>query len=453
MSAGGDVEGRLADLRGITEAVLRQSPAAETEVIVFDRDTALTRFANGEIHQNVAERDLSIRIRVVDAGRYGVASTNRVDADALRQAGELALEAARRQPARDLTPPLAPTATVAPAPIDQATAAATPADRAERVAEICAEADRQGVAAFGALSTGVTSYAIANSGGLFLATPRTIANLQVATIVGDGHGYADRANIHLGEIDSAAAGREAIDKALGTRDAAAIEPGVYPVILEEDAVAELVEYLSYIGFSGLAVEEGRSFMRMGEQITGESIHIWDDGHDPSGLPMPFDFEGVPKQRVDLVTGGVAAGLVHDMASAMRAGVESTGHGLPAPNPMGAWASNLFMAGGQAEDKRDLLAGIERGVWVTRFWYVNIVHPRQSLLTGMTRDGTFLIENGEVTRPIKNMRFTQSVMDAFRGATAMTRRPKLVAGSDYDFTDALSVPAMRLEGFNFTSVTR
>jgi predicted Zn-dependent protease len=194
-------------------------------------------------------------------------------------------------------------------------------------------------------------------------------------------------------------------------------------------------------------------MRPGEKITGDRISIWDDGRDPAGLPMPLDWEGVPRKRVDLISGGVSSGLVHDMASAARAGVESTGHGLPAPNPIGALAVNLFMAGGEVRSKADLCEGIERGVWVTRFWYVNIVHPKQSQLTGMTRDGTFLIENGKITRPIKNMRFTQSMMEAFSSASGLTTATKLQAGEDYDFTAGIRVPAVRLEKFNFTSVTR
>jgi PmbA protein len=146
-------------------------------------------------------------------------------------------------------------------------------------------------------------------------------------------------------------------------------------------------------------------------------------------------------------------VVHDMASAARAGVESTGHGLPAPNPIGAMALNVFMRGGEVKSKAELCEGIKRGVWVTRFWYVNIVHPKQSQLTGMSRDGTFLIENGKVTRPIKNMRFTQSVMEAFATTSGLTQKTKLQAGDDYDFTPAYRVPAMRLEKFKFTSVTR
>ena len=439
-------------LRAITDAVLSASRAAETEVMVIDTDSALTRFANGEIHQNVAERDVEVRVRVVDDHRTGVASTNQVDGDALTAAATRALEAARGQPASDEATPLAPPAVVAPLEIDPATAGATPEDRAERVGLVCAAADARGVSAFGAFSTGVTNTAVANSHGLYVASPRAMAELQVATIVDDGHGWSDRVSTHIDEIDAAGAAEEAIDKALRTRDAIAIEPGVYPVVLEEYAVGELLEMLTIIGFSGLAVEEGRTFMRLGEQITGASIDIQDDAHDPAGLPTPFDYEGIPKERVDLISKGVASGLVHDLASATRAGVEPTGHALPAPNPMGAWAGNLAMAGGEAESKASLAEGIERGVWVTRTWYVNILHPTQSLVTGMTRDGTFLIENGEVTRPIKNMRFTQSVMEGFAGVSAMTRRRKLQVGPDYHPMAAL-VPAMRLDRFNFTSVTR
>jgi PmbA protein len=441
------------DLREISNTVLEASLAEQTEVIVTDKDLALTRFANSEIHQNVAERDIEVRIRVVTDERVGVASTNQVDPSSLREALERALESARNQAPYPDLPPMAPPAEVAPAQIDAATAHATPEDRAGRVAEVCALADQRGVRAFGAISSGSVTYSVANSNGLFLSTPRAVAHLRIVAMQDGGSGYADRTSGHIGEIDAARAGEEAIEKCLQTRDAEAIEPGVYPVILEECAVAQLLEYLDYIGFSGLAVEEGRTFMRPGEKITGDPISIWDDGHDRSGLPMPFDWEGVPRKHVDLISGGVATGLVHDMASAQRAGVVSTGHGLPAPNPIGALALNLFMAGGDAASKQDLCQGIERGVWVTRFWYVNVVHPKQSLLTGMTRDGTFLIEDGKVTRPIKNMRFTQSVMEAFASATALTRETKLQAGHDYDFAAGLRVPAVRLESFNFTSVTR
>jgi predicted Zn-dependent protease len=441
------------EIRRLASTVLEASKADGTEVIVTRRDVALTRFANSEIHQNVAESGINLRVRVIRGSRTGVASTNQVDEGSLRAALARAEETARFMPERPDPPLLAPAAEVAPAAVDMATAGATPEDRAERVGAICRAADAAGVRAFGALSTGVTEYAVANSNGLFVHTPRAVAELRIVTMAEGGSGYADRASARLAEIDAEAAGQEAVEKALRTRGAEAIEPGTYPVVLEEYAVGDILQYLSYIGLSALSVEEGRTFMRPGERITGEAISIWDDGQDPGGVPMPIDFEGVPRRRVDLITRGVATGVVHDLGSAARAGVESTGHGLPAPNPFGAWAVNLFMAGGEAPSSEALAEGIDRGVWVTRLHYVNVFDPRRSSLTGMTRDGTFLIEKGKVTRPIKDMRFTQSVLEAFAGVIAMTRETRVQTGDDYDFASAQRVPAVALRGFNFTSVTR
>lgn len=441
------------ETRRLAESILDASRADGTEVIVTRKDTALTRFANSEIHQNVRESGVVVRVRVIRGSRAGVAATNQLDEASLRDVLARAEETARFQPERDDPPLLAPPAETATVALDEATANATPEDRAARVGAICRQADAAGVRAFGALSTGVTEYAVANSRGLFVHAPRAIAELRVVTMSDGGSGYADRGSARLADVDAEEAGREAVEKALSTRDAEAIEPGVLPVVLQEYAVGDLLQYLSYIGFNGLAVEEGRSFMRPGERITGRQVSIWDDGLDPAGLPLPFDFEGVPRRRVDLITEGVATGLVHDLASAARAGVASTGHGLPAPNPFGAWATNLFMAGGDAPSRESLTEGIKRGVWVTRLHYVNIVDPRRSSLTGMTRDGTFLIEDGRVTRPIKDLRFTQSVMEAFSGVIAMTKATTLEPGDDYDYTSAARVPAVALEGFNFTSATR
>jgi PmbA protein len=204
--------------------------------------------------------------------------------------------------------------------------------------------------------------------------------------------------------------------------------------------------MSFTGFSALALQEERSFMRLGERITGEPVTVWDDGLDPNGIPSPFDFEGVPKQRVDLITRGVASGVVYDMLTATRADRASTGHGLPAPNTEGPFAVNLFMAPGSAA-KADLASDIKRGIWVTRFWYVRIVQPKASVITGMTRDGTFLIENGRVTRPIKDLRFTQSMLDALDGTLAISRSTKLQAS---EYFGASRVPAVRLKAFTFTS---
>ncbi|MHB8510419.1 MAG: TldD/PmbA family protein, partial [Candidatus Dormibacteria bacterium] len=417
-----------AAVRELVRRVLENSDAEGTEVLVSASNRALTRFANGEIHQNVTETAVDVRVRVLAGRRSGVASTNQVDEKSLRSTVRRAIESAAHLPEGDVTP-LAPAVKVAPAQISRDTAEATPEERADRVALICEPAERAGVRAFGALSTGVVRYTVANSRGLFVHTPRAVAMLKIVTMSDGGSGYADRCSPRLAEIDAAGAGAEAIEKALRTIGAEAIVPGLYPVVLEESAVGEILEHVGYMGFSAQDVEEGRSFMRLGERVTGSQVTIRDDGNDPNGIPMPFDFEGVPRQAVVLIDHGVATGILYDSLSARRAGTVSTGHGMPAPNPYGPRGTNLFMDGGSAPNKEALLEGIARGVWVTRLHYVNPVQSRQSSLTGMTRDGTFLIENGKVTRPIKDMRFTQSIMEAFEGVTAITRATRLVPSDD------------------------
>jgi predicted Zn-dependent protease len=445
---------RLLDPETASRRVLELSDAAATEVIAMERDGGLTRFANSEIHQNVMEHGVALRIRVVEGERVGVASTNQLDEDALRETLARARAVAAAQRPEPGLPGLAAPAQVTPIPVVAATANSRAQDRAEMVARMCATADAAGVRAFGAVSADVSTYTIANSNGLLLSSPRSVATAKMAAMDDSGaSGYGARASQSVDELEVEEVAAEAVDRAVRYRDPITLEAGQYRVVMEEEAIGELMEYLAYIGFGALAVEEGRTFHRPGERVSGPAINIWDDGLDPAGLPLPFDFEGVPKQHVPLVEQGMATHVVHDLATAARAGVASTGHGLPAPNSYGPMAGNIFLGGGDATDKATLCAGIQRGIWVTRLWYVNVVDPTSSILTGMTRDGTFLIEDGRVTRPVKNMRFTQSIMEAFASCSAATRETKLVAGTDYDFVAAYRVPAMRLDSFNFTSATK
>jgi predicted Zn-dependent protease len=249
----------------------------------------------------------------------------------------------------------------------------------------------------------------------------------------------------------------AVDKALRSRNPTKIDPGVYTVILEEEAVAAMLRTLSFLGLGALSVQEKRSFMnsRFGEQITGAKITIWDDGHDSRGLVLPFDFEGVPKQKVTLIENGVAKNVVYDSFTAGREKGDadaprptSTGHSLPAPNTMGPIPVNLFMAPGTAS-KEEMLASIDRGIWVTRFHYTNPVHPIKTVLTGMTRDGTFLVENGQVVRPLKNLRFTQSILDAFGKAEMLGSELRLDAMGNF----GVCAPAAKIHEFSFTGTTQ
>ena len=435
-----------AELKGFMDKLLNASPAQQTEVMVTEWDSALTRFANNGIHQNVAERDVSVRVRVVKDGKTGVASINQLSETAAADVLKRAVAIADLQPKGELVPMPGPAKSRPVEAWSDATAAATPEERADFVEAICAKARGAGFKAFGAFSTGAEQLAIANSLGVFHHHRSTEATVNTVVMGEAGSGYADRGAIDVRELDKDHLASEVIDKAQRNQNAQPVEPGVYEVVLEEYAVAEMLEFLSFVGFGALAAQEERSFMRLGEKITGEKIDIWDDGLDPSGAPMSFDFEGVPKQKVHLINHGVATGLVYDMQTAQRAGRQSTGHGLPAPNTEGPFAVNLFMAPGNTQ-KAELVSDIKRGIWVTRFWYVRVVQPKASIITGMTREGTFLIENGRITRPVKDLRFTQSILEALNSTLAISRSTKLQIS---EYLGASRVPAVRLKAFTFTS---
>lgn len=325
-------------------------------------------------------------------------------------------------------------------------------DRAEGVEKILRLSRSSGLKAAGAFSTDEQELYVANSLGVGAYHRGSVADILTVIMGQDSSGYGAAASIDVADIDPEAVGRQAVDKAIRSRNPHPFEPGEYTVILEEEAVADMVFYLGYMGFGALAVQEGRSFLsgRIGEKITGEKVTIWDDGLDPRGIPLPFDFEGVPKRKVVLIEDGVARAAVHDSFTAGREeGATSTGHALSMPNTFGPLTINLFMAGGEAT-KEEMLASTERGVWVTRFHYTNILHPVKTVLTGMTRDGTFLIENGKIARPLKNLRFTQSVLEAFANIEMLGSELKLV--KDEWNPIGTCVPALKINGFKFTGTT-
>ena len=443
------------EVLALLDGVLKQAGGPTVEALYLGQDAALTRFATNRIHQNVREHDASLQVRVIDDERIGVASTNRLDEGGIRDVvARAAAIAARSAPN--------PRAAVLPEPDGRqtdpdagyvaATADASADLRADGARAVIAAGKEKGLQTSGSFSTSVTTLAVANTLGIRAFHRSTRAALL--TVMMDGFasgaasGYAHGGASDVHRIDAEGLGREAAEKGDRMRGATASEPGEYEVILEEYAVAGLLEYLAYIGFSGLAHEEGRSFMDLGARVMGENVHIWDDGGDPDGLPSPVDFEGVPRQRVELIRDGIATAVVHDAATGQRAGSGSTGHALPAPNRIGPMPLNLFMAGGDVP-RRELIAGVERGVWVTRFHYINPVHPKKAILTGMTKDGTFLIEGGRITRPLMNFRFTQSIPEAFSDVRAASHETKLLPG---EFFGAFRTPALHLGSFNFTGVT-
>jgi PmbA protein len=439
-------------IREITAKVLSLSQADQTEVLVFSDDSQLTRFANSYIHQNVAERDVQVRVRAVVDKRIGVASTNDLSGESLEKVVEAALGVARLQPENpDFISLPEPASIPEVRAFSEATAGFTPEARAQSVGSICRRAVGNGLVASGAFSTGVQEIAAANSLGVFAYFPTTLADLKTVIMSDDSSGYGASTAWDVEQMDAEAVGAEAVDKALRSRNPRDIEPGRYTVILEEYATEDILEMLSYVGLGALAVQEERSFMcgRFGQQIVGSAISLWDDGLDPRGLPLPFDFEGVPKRRVPLIENGVAMNVVYDSYTAGKEGKASTGHGLPAPNTFGPIPVNMFMAPGQAT-LEEMIASTERGILVTRFWYTRPVHPKLAIITGMTRDGTFLIEKGEVACPLKNLRFTQSYLDALSSVEMVGRTTRLIR-SDFEL-NGNHVPALKLGEFEFTGVT-
>ncbi|HEV2005609.1 MAG TPA: TldD/PmbA family protein [Candidatus Limnocylindrales bacterium] len=424
--------------------------ATEAEALVMGEDSALTRFANSEIHQNVAETSHTVNLRFVAGRRIAVLSTGRTDPDGLRDLVQRASVIVRTcEELEDWAGLPAPDGQ--PKPVlawSAGTAEATPEFRAEGVRAVIGAADDAGVVAYGSFSTGVDTIAVANSAGISAAEQRTGSQLiTVHMSPGGGNGYAEAVSMDATTIDAAGLGREAASKARASDNAISLPPGDYPVVLEEYAVVDITDMLGYLGFSALAVQEGRSFVEPGKRIGSDLVTVVDDGSDPLGLPMAFDYEGVAKQRVSLVEAGICRNVVYDSQTAARDGVKSTGHGLPAPNPYGPFPLNTVMSAGTTS-REDLIGGLDHGLLVTRFHYTNPVHPKLAIITGMTRDGTFLVEGGKIGGPVRNLRYTQSYLDALAGVSAVGSSRKTIKG----FLGGAVVPAVRIDAWTFTGAT-
>jgi predicted Zn-dependent protease len=386
---------------------------------------------------------------VVVGGQVGVTATNDLSKDGAAEAAKSALELARVAAPDPLFPGITPPTGIPDRKngYDEATASTTPEQRAETVAELvgCCE---KGFHAAGAFETGATEVAVANTEGHFAYAPSTQTTLTTVISGGNGGtGFAEITAPRADDVDATAVGARAFAKARDSQDRVALDPGRYEVVLEPAAVATLLGFLAFLGFGGRAIAEGRSCFsgKIGEKLVSDKVTIYDDALSPDTIALPFDFEGTPKRRVDLIDGGVVKGGVHDRRSAKQTGTESTGHALPPPNPEGPFPLNLFLEAGDAS-LEDMISATERGLLVTRFHYSNIVHPMESVITGMTRDGTWLIENGEVKRPIKNFRFTQSIEEALRNVEQVGQETDLA--SEFFFSSS-RVPGLRISSFQFT----
>jgi predicted Zn-dependent protease len=436
----------------LAERAWRAAEGDEADALAHVEQSGFARFAGSEVHQPTLIRDETVTIRVVRGGKIGCAVTNRTDDEALRNVARRAGEAADRTP---VDPGFAGLQRPADVPdvagYDEATAALTPEEQAGAAAAAIGAAPGFGL--YGYYTSGVTELAVASSTGHAVSQAVTDVSLLALAASEDASGFAEATSWKAGELDPAAVAQDAVAKAERTHGAAALEPATYRAVLEPYAISELLFYFGFSSLNALAYLEERSYLsgRLGEQLFHPSFSVRDDALDPAGLPKAFDLEGVPKQPVVLIHEGVARDVVWDRRTAKQAGDgrASTGHALSAPaQSFGPIPFNLAVAGGDATVE-DLAERVYDGIYVTRLHYLGVVDPREGIITGMTRDGTFRIEGGKVTKPLVNLRFTTSFPELAAKLLGLTREVTLVNRSDfYDerYPYGTLVPAVGTEAF-------
>ncbi len=432
----------------LTERVLELiGDRAEAEVVASNGNLALTRFANSFIHQNVAEDGEAVSLRVALDGRVASARTTTTTPDSLGAFVEAALETAALQPVDEDWPGLALPAAVSPVVhVDNATYDAEPAARADLVKAFVDAGN--GMLAAGYCQTEGRTEAFANSAGQSISGRHSSAIIDGIHQTGTSAGGAHAASVAIGDLDGAAVGELAARRAIDSAAPFDAKPGEYEVILAPEAVATTAVFLGFYGLNGKMLSEGQSFVDLGTRQFDEHFQMWDDVTDPRAMGVPFDTEGTPKGHLDLVVDGVTRGVAHNRKTARKLGVASTGNNLPGAESWGPIPTNVFVGGGDSAPD-ELIAGVEWGIYVSMFNYCRILDPKTMVVTGLTRNGTFMIENGKITDAVTNMRFTQSFVDAL-GDGAI-----LGLGNDARFADSefapgiMYVPTMRLGSWNFT----
>lgn len=440
------------EVLSILEKVVSKSTADQCEACFSGRSWSISRFANSYIHQNVAEDNRELALRVVSKKKVGKAKTNQLTseaiADVVRRAEKIA---GVQKEIEDFVSLPSPTSIPSVKGFFKKTVEVSPEERASVIKASVDHSEDRGIdTVSGYYYTGVEELAVTNSLGIEAYFRGTISSFKINATVEGATGVAENSSRNCQNLKPEALTDRACEKALAARDPEKIPNGVYPVILEELAACEIAGYVAAYACGAQAYQEGRSAFsgRIGEKFMDEKVSIWDDGADERGFPLPFDIEGVGKQKVDLVTEGMAKGVVYDSFHAHREGKRSTGHALE-PNVMGPIPTNVFMEKGtKALD--DLVSECEKGILVTRFHYTNVMDRLKILFTGMTRDGTFLVEQGEVQKALKNLRFVQSALEALSEVEAVSNewgniRVELINMS-------VLAPALHLKRFSFTGAT-
>jgi len=433
------------EARSLLTDGLNSSSADETEILLIRGQDSLSRFANSQIHQSTVRQDDSLQVRAIVGKKIGIALTNQVTE--LKSTVEKACQAAKlaTEKADFVSLPTEGALEADLAHYQENTAEFSPDQRAGYIAEIIKQAKDYKVA--GMFETSAAAMAIANTGGIFSFQKQTEGNLNAIFSSVDEASYVFSVSDNVDEINAGELGRQAYEMAELCKNPVTLEPGSYTVILKPQAVAEMLSLLALAGFGALSFQENRSFMNtnIGKVIAAKDISICDDASNEKSLGWLFDYEGVKRQKVDFIKDGVANDVVYDSFTANRSGHKNTGHALPASSTYGPLPLNLVIEPGNSTVE-ELVGGTKRGLLINRFHYTNLENPIETIFTGMTRVGTFLIENGKTTKPITNMRFTQSILKALLEVEALTRQRTLAES----LLGNMLVPALKIKSFNFSS---
>ncbi len=424
---------------------LNLSDADQTEIFLYRERMGLTRFANSMIHQNLIRKSDILNTRLIYGKCIGTSRTTTFNPDKMREQILLAKQSSKYMEDPDFVslPPKQKGYTELKN-FSRKTDTFTPEERGEWIERTVELMRKNDLKTAGYLTTVSTLLSVVNSLGLQASTQLTEAELSITAIGEDSTGYAEMQSHDVGKIDIEETAQRAIDKALRSRNSVDIEPGKYTVILEPLAVSDFIHYLSFLSFGALAFHENRSYLsaKLGKKVASPLVTICDDAYDLHTIGFPFDFEGVAKKRLTFIEDGIAKGVVYDSYTANRWEKENTGHALLPPNPYGPYPINLIMKAGETP-KDELIHSCKKGLLITRLWYIRIISPKETMVTGMTRDGTFLIENGQITKPVKNLRFQERIIDALDRVEGVSKETE---------SHSAVAPWVKIRDFNFIGGT-
>ncbi len=428
-------------IRNIANTALGAVDADQTEVGIYSYEMGVTRFANSIIHQNIVKESDELWARVILGKKIGGISMGSLDEERVAKGMCAAYELAKHQKEDPDFKTLPETKSIEQI---EEIHPVSPDERAQCVEKIVNIAKKHNLTAAGAIYTVHTMLEVANSLGMKSFGTMESSEVEVTLMSDDSSGFAAQYTKNFPAIDCGALAEIACEKAILSKNPVEVPPGKYTVLLEPYAVAEFLRFLSYLGFGARAYQEGRSFMsgKIGEKITGDNITIYDDACHPETIGFHFDYEGVPTKKLALIENGIAKNVVYDSYYANKEGKKSTGHAIPQPNPYGPYPRNIVLVPGNST-RDEMLQSIDKGILVTRFWYTRLIDPDKTLVTGMTRDGLFLVENGKITKGIKNMRYTANILETLKNVLMLSKECKLVGSV---------VPSLLIKDFNFSGKT-